>query len=157
MTDDLDRLDWAILDELQKDARITITALATKVGLSKTPCQNRVRRLEREGYILGYTTLLDHHKVGKQHVAFVQVSLSDTRTRALEAFNDAVRAIPEVEQCHMIAANFDYLLKVRTADMTAYRAVLGEKINQLPHVNQTSTFVVMEDVKDAGYGFGSHP
>ena len=79
---------------------------------------------------------------------FVQVSLSDTKTRALNAFNEAVRQIPEVEQCHMIAANFDYLLKVRTSDMESYRAVLGEKISALPYVTQTSTFVVMEDVKD---------
>ena len=81
-------------------------------------------------------------------MAFVQVTLSDTRTQALNAFNEAVRQIPEVEQCHMTAANFDYLLKIRTSDMESYRTVLGEKISSLPHVTNTSTFVVMEDVKD---------
>lgn len=146
--DNLDKLDIAILRELQKNARITITELASRVGLSKTPCQIRMRRLEEQGYILGYIALVDQKKLGTKHVAFVQVSLSDTRTKALQAFNDAVRGIPEIEQCHMIAANFDYLLKVRTADMESYRAVLGEKISSLPFVTQTSTFVVMEDVKD---------
>ncbi|BBB25835.1 Lrp/AsnC family transcriptional regulator [Amphritea japonica] len=146
--DNLDKLDMAILRELQKNARITVTELASRVGLSKTPCQIRMKRLEEQGYILGYIALVDQKKLGTKHVAFVQVSLNDTKTRALQAFNDAVREIPEIEQCHMIAANFDYLLKVRTTGMESYREVLGEKISSLPHVTQTSTFVVMEDVKD---------
>lgn len=146
--ENLDKLDMSILHELQKDGRITVTELASRVGLSKTPCQIRMKRLEDQGFILGYIALLDLKKIGTRHVAFVQVSLSDTKTRALNAFNEAVRQIPEVEQCHMIAANFDYLLKVRTSDMESYRAVLGEKISALPYVTQTSTFVVMEDVKD---------
>ncbi|WP_028294079.1 Lrp/AsnC family transcriptional regulator [Oceanobacter kriegii] len=146
--DKLDKLDMAILRELQKNGRITVTELASRVGLSKTPCQIRMKRLEEQGYILGYMALIDQKKLGTKYVAFVQVSLSDTRTRALNAFNDAVRAIPEIEQCHMTAATFDYLLKIRTSDMESYRAVLGEKISSLPYVTQTSTFVVMEDVKD---------
>lgn len=146
--EDLDKLDLSILQELQKDGRITVTELASRVGLSKTPCQIRMKRLEERGYILGYVALLDLKKLGTRHVAFVQVTLSDTKTKALNAFNEAVRNIAEVEQCHMIAANFDYLLKIRTADMESYRAVLGEKISSLPFVTQTSTFVVMEDVKD---------
>lgn len=144
----LDKLDQAILRELQKNGRITVTELASVVGLSKTPCQIRMKRLEEQGYILGYIALVDPKKLNTRHVAFVQVSLSDTRTKALTAFNEAVRQIPEVEQCHMTAASFDYLLKVRTSDMESYRAVLGEKISALPYVTQTSTFVVMEDVKD---------
>jgi len=143
-----DRFDLAIIKELQSNARITITELASRVGLSKTPCQVRMRRLEREGYILGYTALVNRSKLGDKHIAFAQVTLNDTKTRALDAFNQAVRSIAEVEQCHMIAGGFDYLLKVRTADMETYRAILGEKISSLPHVVQTSTFVVMESVKD---------
>ena len=146
--DKLDKLDMAILRELQKNARITVTELASRVGLSKTPCQIRMKRLEEQGYILGYIALVVQKKLGTKHVAFVQVTLSDTKTKALRAFNDAVREIPEIEQCHMIAANFDYLLKVRTTGMESYREVLGEKISALPYVTQTSTFVVMEDVKD---------
>lgn len=146
--ENLDKLDLAILRELQKNGRITVTELASRVGLSKTPCQVRMRRLEELGYVMGYTALIDQKKLGSKHIAFVQVTMSDTKTKALQAFNDAVRNIPEIEQCHMIAANFDYLLKVRTSDIDNYREVLGEKISNLPHVKQTSTFVVMEDVKD---------
>ena len=145
-----DRFDLAIIAELQRNARITITELASRVGLSKTPCQVRMRRLEKGGYILGYTTLIDKSKLGDKHIAFAQVTLNDTKTRALNAFNAAVRNVPEIEQCHMIAGGFDYLLKVRTADMESYRSILGEKISSLPHVVQTSTFVVMESVKDLG-------
>ncbi|WP_286240913.1 Lrp/AsnC family transcriptional regulator [Neptuniibacter halophilus] len=144
----LDKLDMAILRELQKNGRVTVTELASRVGLSKTPCQVRMKRLEELGYIKGYTALIDQKKLGAKQVAFVQVTMNDTKTKALQAFNEAVRAIPEIEQCHMIAANFDYLLKVRTSDIESYREVLGEKISNLPYVKQTSTFVVMEDVKD---------
>ncbi|GLQ32114.1 Lrp/AsnC family transcriptional regulator [Litoribrevibacter albus] len=146
--ENLDKLDMSILRELQKNGRITVTELASRVGLSKTPCQVRVKRLEELGYILGYTAIIDQKKLGSRHVAFVQVTMIDTKTNALQAFNDAVREIPEIEQCHMIAGNFDYLLKVRTSDIENYRLVLGEKISNLPFVKQTSTFVVMEDVKD---------
>ncbi len=146
--DHVDRLDVAILRELQRNGRVTVTELASIVGLSKTPCQVRVKRLEEVGYIQGYTAIIDQKKLGSKHVAFVQVTMCDTRTKALRAFNEAIREIPEVEQCHMIAGNFDYLVKVRTSDIDNYREVLAEKITRLPNVKQTSTFVVMEDVKD---------
>ena len=146
--DQLDRIDRNILAALSRDGRLSMADLAGKVGLSKTPVQARVRRLERDGYIRGYSALIDHNRMGEGHVAFVQVKLSDTRSAALDAFNKAVRAVPEVEQCHMIASSFDYLLKVRTKDIASYRRVLGEKISALPHVAQTSTFVAMETVKD---------
>tara|TARA_B100000768_G_C11056794_1_gene280716 strand:+ start:144 stop:590 length:447 start_codon:yes stop_codon:yes gene_type:complete len=144
----LDRQDQAIIAALQKDGRMTITALSEKVGLSNTPCQIRLKRLQDQGYILGYVALVDKTKLGLDHVAFVQATLASTSSKALAAFNASVVTIAEIEQCHMIASSFDYLLKVRTKDMSSYRAVLGEKISTLPHVVQTSTFVVMESVKD---------
>lgn len=147
---ELDRIDHAIIRELQKQARLTITELASRVGLSKTPCQVRMRRLEESGYITGYTALVNQTKLGLSHIAFAQVTLNDTSSHALAAFNTAVKQIAAVEQCHMIAGNFDYLLKVRTRSMAEYRQVLGEQISALPHVLQTSTFVVMENVRDAG-------
>lgn len=146
--DQLDRIDRSILSALGRDGRLSMPELATKVGLSKTPVQARVRRLEKDGYIRGYQAIIDRERMGEGHVAFVQVKLSDTRSAALEAFNRAVRSITEIEQCHMIASSFDYLLKVRTKDIAAYRKVLGEHISALPHVAQTSTFVAMETVKD---------
>ena len=144
----LDRHDRAIISALQKDGRMTITALAELVRLSNTPCQIRLKRLQDKGYITGFVALVNNTKLGMDHVAFVQVTLASTSSKALAAFNAAVTTTAEIEQCHMTAANFDYLLKVRTKDMASYRTVLGEKISTLPHVVQTSTFVVMESVKD---------
>ncbi|MBJ3763959.1 Lrp/AsnC ligand binding domain-containing protein [Maribius pontilimi] len=146
---DLDRFDLAILDILGVDGRISVTELAGRVGLSKSPVQARVKRLEQTGVIAGYRALIDPVRLNREHVAFVEVKLADTREAALEAFNRAVRLIPEVEQCHMIAGDFDYLLKVRTSDMSSYRELLGSRISVLPHVAQTSTFVAMQAIKDA--------
>jgi Lrp/AsnC family leucine-responsive transcriptional regulator len=148
MADQLDRIDRNILSTLAREGRLSMAELAARVGLSKTPVQARVRRLEADGYIRGYAAIVDRERMGEGHVAFVQVKLSDTRSAALDAFNKAVLGIPEVEQCHMIASSFDYLLKVRTKDIASYRRVLGERLSALPHVSQTSTFVAMETVKD---------
>jgi Lrp/AsnC family leucine-responsive transcriptional regulator len=145
---ELDSFDHAILRELAADGRLPAAELARRIGLSKTPVLARIRRLEEAGVILGYRANLDPVKLGRAHVAFVEVRLSDTREAALQAFNRAVLALAEVEECHMIASRFDYLLKVRTADIQAYRRVLGEKISALPHVAGTSTYVAMEAVKD---------
>lgn len=144
----LDNYDMKILDSVSKNARITVTDLAVEVGLSKTPCHSRLKRLETEGYILGYRALIDPVKLGLNHIAFVEVKLSDTRNKALTEFNEAVVKQIEVEQCHMIAGGFDYLLKVRTHDINDYRLFLGEQLSALPHVAQTSTYVSMEAVKD---------
>ncbi|MNE86322.1 Leucine-responsive regulatory protein [compost metagenome] len=103
-----------------------------------------------DGYILGFRATLNPAKLGLEHIAFTEVKLSDTREKALEDFNSAVRKIKEVEECHMIAGSFDYLLKVRTTDIRKYRRVLGEKISSLPSVSNTSTYVVMQSVKDTG-------
>jgi Lrp/AsnC family leucine-responsive transcriptional regulator len=147
-TDQLDRLDRNILATLGREGRLSMAELAAKVGLTKTPVQARVKRLEKDGYIRGYSAVIDRERMGEGHVAFVQVKLSDTRSLALDAFNRAVQKVAEIEQCHMMAASFDYLLKVRTKDIAAYRRVLGERISALPHVAQTSTFVAMETIKD---------
>jgi Lrp/AsnC family transcriptional regulator, leucine-responsive regulatory protein len=145
---DLDRFDTAILRVLATEGRISATELARRIGLSKSPTQARMKRLEEAGVITGYRAGLDPIRMGLAHVAFVEVKLSDTREAALQAFNRAVLAVPEVEQCHMIASRFDYLLKVRTGDIQDYRRVLAEQISALPHVASTSTYVAMEAVKE---------
>lgn len=128
-----------------------ITELAKQVGLSKSPCQVRVRRLQEDGYILGFRAVLNPAKLGRDHVAFAEVRLTDTTEKALSAFNIAVRNVPEIEQCHMIAGSFDYLLKIRTRDIRAYRLILGETISNLPYVGSSSTHVSMEAVKDNAF------
>ena len=145
----LDAFDRRILASLARDGRLPVVALAREIGLSKSPTQARLRRLERAGYILGYRALLDPEKLERDHVAFVEVRMTDTREAALSAFNAAVRAAPEIEQCHMIAGQFDYLLKIRCRDMRAYRDILAEVVSNLPHVAATSTHVSMQAVKDA--------
>ena len=146
----IDQIDRRILRALRANARLSMVALGEQVGLSKTPVTARVRRLKEAGYIRGYRAELDAGKLGLEHVAFVEVRLSDTREAALQAFNTAIREIPEVEACHMIAGGFDYLVKVRTSNVRDYRRVLGEKISQLPHIASTSTYVSMESVLDQG-------
>ena len=138
-----------MVEVLASDGRISLTDLAARVGLSKTPTQLRLKRLIDQGYIRGFRAVLDPARLGMDHVAFTEVKLTDTRERALAEFNAAVLKVPEIEECHMIASNFDYLLKVRTADIKRYRMVLAEKISALPHVASTSTYVVMEVVRDA--------
>ena len=150
MTEALDAFDRKILDILAVEGRISVTALAGRIGLSKSPTQARLRRLEEEGTIRGYRALFDSVKLGRDHVAFVEVKLSDTREAALADFNAAVMRISEVEQCHLIAGAFDYLLKVRTGSMTDYRLLLAERISLLPHVAHTSTYVAMQAIKDEG-------
>jgi Lrp/AsnC family leucine-responsive transcriptional regulator len=149
---DLDRFDRAILRVLATDGRISVTDLAREIGLSKSPAQARLRRLERAGVITGYRALFDPIRLGLDHVSFVEVRLHDTREAALAAFNAAVAKIPEIEQAHLIAGNFDYLLKVRTQNMADYRRVLAEQISTLPHVSNTSTYVAMQAVKENALG-----
>lgn len=144
----LDSFDHKIINILSKNGRLPVTELAKRVGMSKSPCQVRLKRLQEEGYILGFRAVVNHAKLRKEHVAFAEVRLSDTREEALDAFNAAINNVPEIEQCHLIAGSFDYLLKVRTSDINAYRKVLAESISRLPYIANTSTYVSMQSIKD---------
>jgi len=146
----LDQYDRRILDVLSVEGRLPVTELANRVGLSKSPCQSRLKRLQEDGFIKGFRAELNAQMLGLEHIAFAEVKLKDTTEKALNDFNREVSKIHEVEQCHMIAGQFDYLIKVRTKDIQAYRRVLGEKISTLPHVKSTSTYVSMQAVKEEG-------
>ena len=146
----LDRFDQAILSALSEDGRMSVADLARRIGLSKSPTQARLKRLESDGIITGYRALIDPIRLGLDHIAFVELRLTDTRETALAAFNAAVARIGEIEQVHLIAGNFDYLIKVRTRSMSEYRAVLAEKISTLPYVASSSTYVAMQAVKEDG-------
>jgi len=143
----LDQIDRAILRELQANGRLTNVELARRVNLSPTPCLERTRRLEREGYIRGYVALLDRQKLGLGLTVFIEVELDRTTPEVFERFKAAVSARPEVQECHLIAGGFDYLVKAVLADMDSYRDFLGNVIVSLPGVKATHTYVVMEDVK----------
>ncbi|EGG29674.1 PutR, transcriptional activator of PutA and PutP [Aequoribacter fuscus] len=143
----LDRIDRKLLEILQKNGRISNVELAERVALSPTPCLERVRRLEREGYIKSYVALADGNKLKANTLAFIQVLLTNTSTANLKAFNELMKGITEVESCHMVAGGFDYLLKIRCTDMQHYQRFLGEKLATIPLVSQTHTYVVIEEVK----------
>jgi Lrp/AsnC family leucine-responsive transcriptional regulator len=148
MKRDIDLTDRRILDELQINGRLSIVELASRVHLTKTPCTERVRRMERSGIIAGYRAVLDTALVDLGHLTIVHVSLDRTSDNSLSEFNQAVNEIPEVQSCLMIAGPFDYMLKVRTRDIVHFRELLGDRIGKLPGLLQTHSFAVMETVKD---------
>jgi len=143
----VDDIDRKILRALQEDGRITNAALAEKCGLSTAACFERVRRLRESGVIIGYTALLDPEKLDRALLVFIEVLLDRTTDDAFAAFADHVRKLPDVIECHMVAGGFDYLLKVRVADMAAYRAFLGDTLVALPGIRETRTYAVLEEVK----------
>jgi Lrp/AsnC family leucine-responsive transcriptional regulator len=143
----VDDIDRKILRALQEDGRITNNALAQKCGLSNAACFERVRRLRETGVIAGYTALLDPEKLDRALLVFIEVLLDRTTDDAFAAFADHVRKLPDVIECHMVAGGFDYLLKVRVADMAAYRAFLGDTLVALPGIRETRTYAVLEEVK----------
>ncbi|HWK73163.1 MAG TPA: Lrp/AsnC ligand binding domain-containing protein [Povalibacter sp.] len=143
----LDVIDRKILQTLQREGRISNVDLAKRVHLSPTPCFERVRRLEQGGYIQRYVAQLDPQRLGMGLLAFVEVSLDKTSPLAFERFREIVADLAEVQECHMVAGGFDYLLKVRVTDMLAYRRFLGERISALPGVSRTHTYFVMEETK----------
>jgi Lrp/AsnC family leucine-responsive transcriptional regulator len=144
----LDRTDRLILQCLQQDGRISNVALARKVNLTPTPCLERVRRLEREGYIRGYTALLDPVMVDAGLLVFVEIDLLRTSPDAFRNFRREAMKLSELLECHLVSGNFDYLLKARVKDMQEYRKLLGEKILALPGVSDSRSYVVMEEVKE---------
>jgi Lrp/AsnC family leucine-responsive transcriptional regulator len=149
----LDRIDKIILCTLQGDGRISNVDLAKKVNLSASPCLDRVRRLEKEGFIERYGAFINASKLNYGMTAFVQVRLDSTTSDTFKLFKKEVVTIKEVVECHLIAGGYDYLLKIRFSDMPSYRLVL-EKIGDLPAIAQTSTYMVTEHVKqDSGVPF----
>ena len=144
----LDRTDRRILECLQADGRISNVQLARQVNLTQTPCIERVKRLERQGYIRGYTAILDPELVDLSLMVFVEIDLSQKSPDAFRKFREEARLLPEIMDCHLVSGNFDYLIKARVRDMKAYRALLGKKILALPGISDSRSYVVMEEVKE---------
>jgi len=144
----LDRIDRRILEVLQQEGRISNVALARKVNLTPTPCLERVRRLERDGYIEGYSARLNPELVGCGLLVFAEISLTHTARDVFRQFRQEARKLPQVLDCHLVSGNFDYLIKARVRDMQEYREFLAEKILALPSVNGSRSYVVMEEVKE---------
>ncbi|MBN8557706.1 MAG: AsnC family transcriptional regulator [Proteobacteria bacterium] len=144
----LDRIDRAILEELQRDGRLPITELAQRVGLSTSPCSERVRRLEREKVILGYHARVDPEALGRGLLVFVELTLSSKSSQTFEAVRQALLLEPRVIECHLISGSFDYLVKARLSAMREYRDLLGQILRQIPVPAQSNSYVVMEEIKE---------
>lgn len=147
---EIDQVDRRILSVLQRDGRIAAVDLAEQVGLSPTSTGERLKRLQRDGYIAGFGARLNPHRLGFGLLVFVEVSLDKTTPDIFDIFAKAVRRAPEVLECHMVAGGFDYLIKTRLADMTAYRSFLGDVLLSFPGVKETRSYAVMEEVKSDG-------
>lgn len=144
---ELDRVDRQLLALLQSDGRLTVAELARTVNLTLTPCIERVRRLEREGFIEGYFARLSPRRLGQQMLAFTEVTLDHATPDVFQRFNEAVHLVEEIVECHMVAGGFDYLIKTRVQDLDEYRRVLGDKIVNVRGVRHTQTYFVLEEVK----------
>ena len=146
-TPDLDPLDQRILEILQAEARIPTAELARRVGLTPTPTQERVRRLERDGIVVGYTALVDAEKLGKHLTVIASVTLAMHDAPAVEAFLAGIEALPEVMECHHVTGEADFLLKVLVDDTRRYERLLRESLTQLPGVRQIRSSVVLSTPK----------
>ncbi len=146
-----DRADRKILDILQRNGRISITDLAQEVGLSATPCAERVRRLERNGVITGYHARVSPQALGKNLLVFLEIKLSAKSDEVFEKIRKELQRMPEVMECHLVSGDFDYLVKARLAEMNDYRRLLGEILQRLPASAESRSYVVMEEIKETFY------
>lgn len=146
---DIDRIDRKILDALQREGRLPITELAERVGLSASPCGERVRRLERSGVIQGYHARLNPEAMGRSLLVFVELTLSSKSTEVFEKMRRELLAEPRVLECHLVSGPFDYLIKARLAAMREYRDLLGQILRKVPVPAQSNSYVVMEEIKES--------
>lgn len=146
---ELDKIDRKILAILQREARIAITELASRVGLSATPVSERVKRLERENVITGYHAHLNPQALGLRILVFVELRLSQKSSEIFDAVKRELAFVPEILECHLVAGEFDYLVKARIPDMRDYRSLLGRILLKLPMAIESRSYVVMEETKES--------
>lgn len=144
----LDKLDRRILRILQDDGRISMKDLSEQVGLSVTPAIERVKRMERDGVITGYHARLNPAAIGATLLVFVEITLNQKSASHFEQFRREVLRIPEVQECHLVSGDFDYLIKARIHEMAEYRKLLGDMLLNLPGAAQSKSYVVMEEIKE---------
>ncbi len=145
----IDRIDKNILVELQKEGRLSNVELSKRVGLSPTPCLERVKRLEKEQYITGYQANLNAAKLNLALLVFVEITLTKTSPDVFDDFAAAVHELEVIQECHLVSGDFDFLLKTRVKDMLAYRQLLGDTLLRLPAVSESRTYVVMDEIKSS--------
>ena len=146
---DLDRTDRKILDVLQREGRISMTNLAQRIGLSTSPCAERVRRMERDGVITGYHARVSPRALGKTLLVFVEITLTSKSGDVFDRVRDELLHVPDVQECHLVSGGFDYLVKARLGGMDEYRRLLGDILQKLPVAAQSHSYVVMEELKES--------
>lgn len=144
----LDRTDRMILEILQKDGRIAISELASRVNISTTPCSERVKRLERDGVIMGYYARLNPEHLERSLLVFLEIKLSAKSGDVFDQVAKNLIEVPEVLECHLISGEFDYLVKARLKEMSAYRRLLGDLLKMLPSSASSHSYIVMEEIKE---------
>jgi Lrp/AsnC family transcriptional regulator len=143
----LDKIDYKILGVMQEDASLSAAQIAEAVGLSQSPCWRRIQRLKDEGYITKIVALLDRQKLGLRAQLFVQVKVVKNDQASLAEFSQAIRAFPEVLECHVVLGVFDFLLRVVAQDMDAYETFFFEKLSRVPHILEVTTCVAASEIK----------
>ncbi|KQX86691.1 transcriptional regulator [Variovorax sp. RO1] len=145
---ELDRIDRKILDLLQRQGRIAMTELAERIGLSASPCAERVKRMERDGVITGYHAHVSPEALGKTLLVFVEIKLSAKSGDVFDKVKQELLHMPEVLECHLVSGSFDYLVKARLSGMSEYRHLLGDILKKLPVAAESHSYVVMEEIKE---------
>ena len=148
---ELDRTDRRILDVLQRQGRISMTELGERIGLSTSPCAERVKRLERHGLVTGYHARVNPQALGKGVLVFVEITLSQKSGEVFDRARREFLAMPEVMECHLVAGSFEYLVKARLRDMSEYRGLLATILARLGVPAQSHSYVVMEEVKETSF------
>lgn len=144
----LDKIDRSILREMQHNSRISYVDLGKKIGLSTSPCLERVKRLEKDHYIINYSAKLNANLLGSGLLLFVEISLTYKTADVFNEFKNAVEKWPQIQECHLVSGGFDYLMKIRIENMAAYRKLLGDILHTLPDVRESKTMVVMETITE---------
>ncbi len=144
----IDAFDRKILAVLQEDARITQSELAAKVGLSPTPCTRRIKRMEEDGVIDRYVTLVNPKELGLGLMVFVNVRLHTQAQKAFDLFEKAIKKMPEVVGCYLLAGSSDYLIQVRVADIESFRNFIRDRLIAIEGIGETQSSIVLEQVKN---------
>jgi len=145
---ELDRIDRKILDMLQRQGRVSMTELAEHIGLSASPCAERVKRMERDGVITGYHAHVSPEALGRTLLVFVEIKLSAKSGDVFDKVRKELLHMPEVLECHLVSGSFDYLVKARLSGMSEYRHLLGDILKKLPVAAESHSYVVMEEIKE---------
>lgn len=148
MTSNIDRTDRKILDILQRQGRISMTDLAEQIGLSTSPCAERVKRMERDGVITGYHARLSPAALGRTLLVFVEIKLASKSDEVFEKVRKELLHVPDVQECHLVSGGFDYLVKARLGGMSEYRRLLGDVLKKLPVETESHSYIVMEEIKE---------